>query len=270
MFEDKLIYFPERYPAGLWDVSGIPAREGEIVPGIEDCHFTASDGVKLHGWLASPRRKKGGEFEPLPTEEVLLWFHGNAGNITSRFDMIRVLMQLPAQVFIIDYRGYGKSEGNPTEEGLYLDARAAWDYLTVGRGVPAGRIVIFGKSLGGAPAIDLASRVEPGGLIVQSSFTSLKDMAASILPFFPNFILRTKMDSRAKIASARCPKLFIHSPVDEVVPYKLGRDLFEAAPEPKRFYEVQGAPHNETYIVGGRAYLEALRGFLEEVRRGRD
>ena len=269
MFEDKLIYLPDRYPQGRWDVSDPPAREGEIVPRIEDCHFTASDGVKLHGWLASPQRKVNGKFEPVQAEAVLLWFHGNAGNISSRYEMIRMLMQLPARIFIIDYRGYGKSEGSPNEAGLYIDARAAWDYLTGERQVPAERIIIFGKSLGGAPAIDLASRVEPAGLIVQSSFTSIKDMAASILPLFPGFILRTKMDSKEKIASVRCPKLFIHSPIDEVVPYRLGRALFEAAPEPKRFYEVRGAPHNETYIVGGKPYLEALREFINEVTRAR-
>ena len=270
MFEDKLIYFPAKYPQGRWEVTDPPAREGEIVPKIEDCHFTASDGVKLHGWLASPQRKRGGKFEPVQAEPVLLWFHGNAGNISSRYEMIRMLMQLPAHIFIIDYRGYGKSEGSPNEAGLYLDARAAWDYLTSERGVAAGRIIIFGKSLGGVPAIDLACKVEPAGLIVQSSFTSIKDMAASILPFFPDFILRTKMDSKGKIASVRCPKLFIHSPLDEVVPYKLGQALFEAAPEPKRFYEVPGALHNETYIVGGRPYLEALREFIQEVTRARE
>ncbi len=274
MFEEKLIYFPSRYPEGRWDVSGLTAREGEVVPKIEDCHFTASDGVKLHGWFASPQRKTNAGFEPVRAEAVLLWFHGNAGNITNRFEMIRMLMQLPAHVFIIDYRGYGKSEGKPSEQGLYLDAQAAWDYLTRERGVGRERIIIFGKSLGGAPAIDLASKVEPAGLIVQSSFTSIEDMAASIFPIFPNFILRTKMDSQGKIALVRCPKLFIHSPLDEVVPYKLGRKLFEAAPEPKHFYEVQGALHNETYIVGGKPYLEALREFVNKrqgsVGRGQD
>jgi len=265
MLEDKLIYFPARFPEGQWDVNRIPAREGEIVPKIEDCHFIASDGVRLHGWYASPQRKVSGAFEPVQAEAVLLWFHGNAGNITNRYEMIRMLMHLPAQVFIIDYRGYGKSEGKPNEEGLYLDARAAWDYLTIERGIARERIIIFGKSLGGAPAIDLASKVEPSGLIVQSSFTSIEDMAASILPLFPNFILRTKMDSKRKIASVRCPKLFIHSPIDEVVPYKLGRSLFEAAPEPKLFYEVPGALHNETYLVGGKPYLEALREFIASV-----
>jgi pimeloyl-ACP methyl ester carboxylesterase len=261
--EDRLIYFPSKYPDGFWNVDNIPAREGEVVPKIEDCYFDTGDGVRLHGWLCSPHRKTGGSFVQVPAEMVLLWFHGNAGNISYRYDMIRAMMELPVRVFIIDYRGYGRSEGKPSEKGLYLDARAAWGYLIDNRGIPAERIIIFGKSLGGAPAIDLASQVEAGGLIVQSSFTSAADMASAVLPFYPHALLHTKMDSVSKIARVHCPKLFIHSTADEVVPYKLGRRLYEAAPEPKQFYEVQGAPHNSTYIVGGKAYFDALRRFIE-------
>ena len=265
-FEDKLIFFPAKYPEGFWSVENIPAGEGEIIPRIEDCYFKAADGTGLHGWYATPHKKKAGELVPISSDMVLLWFHGNAGNLSHRFDMIGGLMELPVQVFIIDYRGYGKSEGSPSEKGIYLDARAAWDYLTVERRLPADRIIIFGKSLGSAPAVDLASKVEAAGLIVQSGFTSAADMAATILPFLPSALLRTKMDSAGKIAAVACPKLFIHSPVDEVVPYKLGRRLFEAAPEPKRFYEVARASHNETYIVGGKPYFEALRDFVESCR----
>jgi fermentation-respiration switch protein FrsA (DUF1100 family) len=262
-FEDKLIYFPSRYPD--WATSDARAREGEVVPGIEDCHFTTSDGVKLHGWYCTPLRREGEERVPVDAQMVVLWFHGNAGNISYRYDMIRAMMELPVQVFIIDYRGYGKSEGKPTERGLYLDARAAWDYLINERRVTPDRIVIFGKSLGGVPAIDLASQVEPAGLIVQSSFTSAGDMAASILPFLPRFLLRTRMDSLGKIQRVHCPKLFIHSRADEVVPYELGRRLYEAAPQPKEFYEVKGSPHNSTYVVGGKPYFEELRSFCKMV-----
>jgi len=262
-FEDKLIFFPAKYPEGFWSVDAIAGGEGEIVPRIEEIHFKAADGTSLHGWYSTPQRKSAGRFEAVHSDMVLLWFHGNAGNITHRFDMLSGLMELSVQVFIIDYRGYGKSEGSPSESGIYLDARGAWDYLTVERGVPSNRIIILGKSLGSAPAVDLASRVEPAGLIVQSGFTSATDMAATIFPFLPSALLRTKMDSIGKIANVACPKLFIHSPVDEVVPYKLGRRLFEAAPEPKQFYEVPRASHNETYIVGGKGYFNALRAFIE-------
>ena len=263
IFEDKLIFFPAKYPEGFWSVENIPAGEGEIVPKIEDCNFSASDGIGLHGWYCTPHKKTAGQLVPVPAEMTLLFFHGNAGNITHRYDMICALMELPVRVFIIDYRGYGKSEGTPSERGIYLDARAAWDYLTVERGVPGNRVIIFGKSLGSVPAVDLASKVEAAGLVVQSGFTSASDMAASIFPLLPKMLLHSQMDSINKIANIAYPKLFIHSPVDEVVPYKLGRRLFEAAPEPKQFYEVSGAPHNETYIVGGKPYLEALRAFVE-------
>jgi hypothetical protein len=265
-FEDKLIYFPSRYPDGFWAVDDISAREGELIPKIEDSYFKTSDGLRLHGWYCTPHRKVGGALTPVPAEMVLLLFHGNAGNISYRYDMIRGMMELPVQVFIIDYRGYGRSEGKPTERGLYLDARAAWDYIVNERRVPPEHIIIFGKSLGGAPAVDLASQVEPAGLIVQSSFTSAADMAAAVLPFFPRVFLHTKMDSINKIAGVSCPKLFIHSRADEVIPYELGRRLYESAPEPKQFYEVRGAPHNSTYLVGGKPYFEALRAFVESCK----
>jgi uncharacterized protein len=261
-FEDRLIYFPERYPGGSWDVARTPAKEGEIVPRVEDCFFPATDGVRLHGWFCSPLRREGGSMVPVRTSMVLLWFHGNAGNITHRYDMIRALMAIPAEVFIVDYRGYGRSDGSPSEKGLYSDARGAWDYLVGQRDLPAQRVVLFGKSLGGAVAVDLATQVRPAGLIVQSSFTSIPDMAASLVPFFPRFLMRTRMDSLQKIPLVGCPTLFIHSPVDEIVPYRLGRKLFGAAAEPKRFCDIPGAPHNETYLVGGEAYLECLRSFV--------
>jgi fermentation-respiration switch protein FrsA (DUF1100 family) len=252
-FEDRLIYFPTPAPDGFREVEALRARDPEA-PRIEDCFFETGDGVRLHGWYCAPPRGEG--------RAVLLFFHGNAGNLAYRYDLLRRLVALPSEVLIIDYRGYGKSAGAPSEEGLYLDARAAWEHLTRGRGVAPSRVVIFGKSLGGAPAIDLARAVEPAGLVVQSSFTSVPDMAARLMPLLPRALIRTRMDSLAKIAEVRCPKLFIHSPADEVVPYQLGRRLFEAAPPPKRFHDVPGAPHNETYLVGGEAYLTALREFL--------
>lgn len=255
LFEEQLIYFPARYPDGFREIEAIRAVDPEA-PRVEDCFFTASDSVRLHGWYCAPRDASA--------RVALLFFHGNAGNLAYRYDMLRRLVRLPADVFIIDYRGYGRSEGTPSEEGLYRDARAAWDHLTVARGVAPDRIVLFGKSLGGAPAIDLASQIIPAGLIVQSSFTSLGDMASSLLPFIPRALIRTRLDSLSRIGSVRCPKLFIHSPADEVVPYALGRRLFEAAPDPKRFHEVPGAPHNETYLVGGETYFDTLREFLRE------
>ena len=251
-FEDKFIYFPSKYPDGFWEVNNLPAREGEVIPKVEDCFFQTNDAVRLHGWYCTPHRKAEGSLVPVESQMVLLWFHGNAGNITYRYEMIRRMMQLPAEVFIIDYRGYGKSGGNPTEQGLYLDARAAWDFLTNERGVPPQQIVIFGKSLGGVPAIELASQVAPAGLIVQSSFSSARDMAASVLPLLPRFLLHTKMDSVSKLDKVRCQKLFIHSRADEVVPFELGRRLYEAAGEPPGPHAVGRAIHlRRSRIYGG-------------------
>ncbi|HYG11701.1 MAG TPA: alpha/beta hydrolase, partial [Pyrinomonadaceae bacterium] len=230
LFEDSFIYFPSKYPEGVWERAETRARVGEIVAHVEDVQLTAADGVRLHGWYCTPRiGREGGALEAVETRATLLYLHGNGGNLSHRYDFINELVQLPANVLIIDYRGYGKSEGRPSEDGLYMDARAAWDYLTQARATPPARIVIFGKSLGGAVAIDLATKVEACGLVVQSSFTSIAEMAGEVLPFVPRFVIRTKMDSLSKIASVSCPKLFIHSQADEVVPYRFGRRLFDAA-----------------------------------------
>ncbi|HEY2930115.1 MAG TPA: alpha/beta hydrolase [Acidobacteriota bacterium] len=260
--EDKFIYFPIRYPEGDWEAVNLQPAVGGIGPKIDDCWFRTADGVKLHAWHCSPQKNLGGTVTTIPAEMTLMWFHGNGGNISHRYDMIRLLMHLPVNVFIFDYRGYGRSEGAPSEAGLYLDAHAAWEYLTRERKINPLKIVLLGKSLGGVPAIELATHVEPAGLIVQSSFTSVADMGALVLPFIPGFLIRSRMDSLSRIRSVKCPKLFIHSPADEIVPFRLGRALYEAASQPKQFYEVANAPHNETYAVGGEEYLGVLREFI--------
>ena len=262
IFERSMIYYPTRFPEGLWDTEAVARGTGCV---IEDCFFEAEDGVRLHGWLCRRVRTSGDDGGD---DMSLLWFHGNAGNLSHRAEMLlRLATLLPAEVMIVGYRGYGRSEGRPSEEGLYLDARAAWRYLIEERGIEAGRIVIFGKSLGGAVAVDLASQVDSAGLIVESSFTSMRAMAGHHFPVVPRFLVRTRMDSLAKIPTVACPKLFVHSRADEVVPFALGRELYEAAPEPKRFFEVMGAGHNETWLVGGEAYFGALGQFVADCRR---
>jgi fermentation-respiration switch protein FrsA (DUF1100 family) len=268
IFEEKFIYFPGKHPDGMWEVQEIAAEKGHVVPKVEDCRFITQDGVKLHGWYCTPSREPGGSATAQQPPMVFLFFHGNAGNITYRYDIIRRFMSLPVHVLIIDYRGYGKSQGRPSEKGLYLDAKSAWDYLSAERGIPSERVILFGKSLGGAVAVDLATHVKPAGLIVQSSFTSIPDMAHTIFPFLPRFLVRTKMDSIRKIREIDCPKLFVHSPEDELVPYRLGLRLFEEAREPKTFYTVQGASHNDTYLVGGERYLDALQQFIASCAPG--
>ncbi len=259
IFERQMIYFPTTYPDGLWDTDAAALNSGCT---IADCNFAADDGVPLHGWLCTPRHAEG-----ITGDMVLLWFHGNAGNLSHRTDLMFRLASTPARVFIVDYRGYGRSGGQPSEEGLYLDARAAWRYLVDEQRVSPDRIVIFGKSLGGAVAIDLATEVTPAGLIVQSSFTSLPDMAARHFPFVPKALIRTRMDSLSKVSEIRVPKLFIHSTADEVAPYELGQRLYDAAPEPKRFFVVDGAGHNETWVVGGAGYFAAIRDFVGYCRQ---
>jgi fermentation-respiration switch protein FrsA (DUF1100 family) len=255
LFERSLIFFPTRYPDGMWDTE-VAARGSGCE--IDDHFFTAGDGTRLHGWWCS-------RLDAGPDDPVLLFFHGNAGNLSHRAELLLELAtRTPASVFIVGYRGYGRSEGRPKEAGLYLDARAAWKYLTEDRGVGADRIVIFGKSLGGGVAVDLALEAPAAGLIVESSFTSIPDMAGAHYPFVPKFLIRTQMNSVVKVPFVSMPKLFIHSREDRVVPYRLGRQLFEAASEPKRFHEVKGAGHNETWIAGGDAYFEALSEFVSE------
>jgi fermentation-respiration switch protein FrsA (DUF1100 family) len=258
LFERSMIFYPSRYPDGLWDTERLAALHRVR---LEDCWFDTDDGVRLHAWWCRPRATGPGT-----AEMVVLWFHGNAGNLSHRAEMMLRLVEMPVQVVIVDYRGYGRSEGKPSEDGLYRDADAAWRYLTTERGVAPQRVVVLGKSLGGAVAVDLASRVRAAGLIVQSSFTSIRDMARHHFPFIPGALVRTRMDSLAKIDGVDGPKLFIHSPRDEVVPYALGRRLYDAAPEPKLFHVVQGARHNDTYLVGGVAYWRALQEFVAACR----
>jgi fermentation-respiration switch protein FrsA (DUF1100 family) len=258
VFEDSLIFFPTSYPDGEWDVEAVARGSGCTV---EDCFYVSEDGVRLHSWWC---RRSAAE----PNETVLLFFHGNAGNLSHRADlMLELANRVGAEVVVAGYRGYGRSEGRPSEEGLYADARAAWRFVTVDRSVDPGRIVVLGKSLGGAVAVDLAVASDPAGLIVESSFTSIPDMAARHYPFVPKALVRTRMDSLSKIGGLGCPLLVIHSRADEVVPFELGRTLFEAAFEPKTFFEVEGAGHNETWLVGGQGYFEVIARFVGEARR---
>ncbi len=243
IFENSLIYFPTK--------GGVGASPGE------DVTLTCSDGVKIHGWYV---------VHPKATI-TLLWLHGNGGNLEDRRDMLLNLRELPANVLLVDYRGYGKSEGSPGEQGIYRDARAAYDWLLT-KTTP-GRIVIFGKSLGGGPACELASTVPCGGLIVQSAFTKAPDMASRVLPllFWARWIMRTNYDNLSKVAMIRCPKLFIHSRFDEIVPFEMGERLYAAAAAPKECEWYDGAGHNELWIVHGKAYYTRLARFLEGITR---
>ncbi len=251
--EKYVIYVPER------TIEMTPQSEGLA---YEDVWFPTSDGLKLHGWLV-----------PSPDARVtLVWFHGNAGNISHRVDNIKQLHRfldraLTPNIFIFDYRGYGKSQGgfsDLSEEATYRDAEGALAYLRARQDLAHTQPVYFGRSLGAAIAVEVARRHSPAGLILETPFTSIRDMAKAALPFLPvGGLLQTKYDSLAKIREIRAPLLILHGDRDDVVPYEQGRRLFEAANEPKTFYAIRGARHNDTYIVGDRAYFDAWARFLE-------
>ena len=246
LVDKYFIFFPES------DLIGSPAERGLE---FEDVDFTAADGVKLHGW-----------FIPGRSDIMWLWFHGNAGNISHRLDNIAVLHRsLGVNVFIFDYRGYGRSEGSVSEKGIYMDAEAALAYLRSREDVDQSKLVLFGRSLGCAAAVEVAAQHETYAVILESPFTSTRAMANRLYPFLRlGFLLTTRLDSLSKIDGVRAPLMVLHGDSDQTVPIDLGRELFDAANEPKRFYVIEGADHNDTYLVGGDAYLEALQDFLND------
>jgi len=248
LFENFFIYFPPRFPKGF----SPPELYGLHV---EDVWLTTLDKVRVNAWyLPNPA-----------SEKVLLWFHGNAENIGHGLEHLRFYSRLAVNVFAVDYRGFGKSEGSPDETGVYRDADAAYDYLVRERHIQPKNIIVFGHSLGGAVAIDLASRRECGGLIVQSSFTSAKDMARRMfrIPLF-EYLPKSQFDSLVKIRRVRAPILIVHGTRDHVVPFSMGQRLFAAAPEPKFFFPVEDAGHNNLVEVGGDRLLDHLKSFLEQ------
>jgi len=221
----------------------------------EEIWFDTEDGVRLHGW-----------FFPLKGEApVILFCHGNAGNISHRIDNVRRLLEQQLQVFIFDYRGYGKSSGKPSEAGLYLDGQAAYDFLTHNRHIAPGKIIPFGRSLGAAVAVEIALRRQVSALIIESAFTSTKEMAKTMLLFKPfAFFLPPHFNNLEKISRIPVPKLLCHGEKDEIVPFSMGRKLFQTAHEPKIFFPIKGAGHNDTYLVGGNAYFQTLAAFVRD------
>jgi fermentation-respiration switch protein FrsA (DUF1100 family) len=238
--ERGLIYFPSRTldtdPGG----AGLPFR---------DVTFTARDGVRLHGWLIPGR-----------TPLTLLYSHGNAGNVSGRVPIARMLVdRLGVGVFLYDYRGYGRSEGTPSEAGLVADALAARAAL-LREGVAAEHLVYYGRSLGSAVTVDLALAHPPRGVVLESPFASVRAMGNSVLPG-AGYLLGTRWDSLGKIPRLRAPLLVLHSDADETIPYAQGRALFAAAPEPKTFFTIRGARHYDMQPSWSE-YWDAWRAFL--------
>jgi len=244
----KLIYFPSR---------GYPHTPADVGLAFERLKLTAADGAQLAAW-----------FVPAPAaSHTILFCHGNAGNISDRLDGVKRLQRLGYSVLIFDYRGYGDSGGSPTEEGTYLDADAAWRHLTDERGVPPESIILFGESLGGAVAIHQAAREAPGALVVESTFTSLVDVARVHYPFLPvGLLLRHRYPSIDLVGRIRCPKLFIHAREDELIPMHNARRLFDAALSPKEFLETPGG-HNTGGFQFDTETTRALGDFLRRALR---
>ncbi len=246
-FQKHLVYYPERR------ITATPASAGMA---YRDVFFKTDDGVQIHGWFVPASG----------TPWVLLYCHGNAGNLSNRVESIRALHDLGMPVFIFDYRGFGRSGGGPSEAGTYTDARAAYRYLVEKEGVTPEKIVFFGRSLGGPVAIELAIEHTPAALIVESSFPTLADAAVHAYPFLPvRPLLRIRYDSTNRIAALTCPKLFVHSRGDEIVPFEAGVHLFEMAAPPKQFLEIHG-DHNSGFLESGTAYTRGIENFLASLR----
>lgn len=242
-FEKVNLYIPNRT---------LTAHPGSFGLKYDEFKVPTEDGALVHGWFV----------ENKPESPVILVSHGNAGNISHRLDKLQIFRRAGASVLLYDYRGYGESQGSPSEQGTYLDAEAAYRWLTQIKGVPTRRIVLYGESLGSAVAVELALRNRPAGLIIDSAFTSTVEMGQLVFPFLPvRWMVRFKYDSLAKIGKVACPVLVMHSPQDDIVPFEMGRRLYEAAPQPKSFFEMKG-DHNEGFLETGPAYGEAVASFL--------
>ncbi len=242
--ELSYIFFPERE---------LLMTPEDVGLSYQDVYFHTDDEVRLHGWYIP---NQGGD-------RVLLFFHGNGGNISHRVENLKLLHALGLNIFIFDYRGYGQSGGVASEKGTYRDAEAALSYLTSAKGVSLGQVVLFGRSLGGAVAIDLACRHSFPGIILESTFTSFADL---LRPFVPSVAeaIKGKFNSLRKIGQISAPLLFFHGNRDELVAYGNGKELFAAANEPKEFYTIEGAGHNDTYYCGGEPYWRKIKEFVDK------
>ncbi len=242
--QTRFIYFPEKTVDQAPDAIGL---------GFRDVTLHTADGETLAGWYVPAA---------VSNAPVLLFFHGNAGNIGGRLGSIRTFHDLGLDVLIVDYRGYGRSTGTPTEKGTVRDAEAAWAYLTDTLAVPAEQIIIFGRSLGGAVAVSLAGTHTPGMLVVESSFTSAVDMGQSMFPFLPvRLLCRHRYDSEATLRRVRCPVLIAHSPDDTTVPFALGERLYAAANPPKEFVTLSG-DHNGGGMDSDPAYRAVFAAWV--------
>lgn len=247
LMERRFIYFPYRKLAAQPSDYGLSA---------ETIWLRAEDGTKLHGWWI---RGEG--------TRVLVWYHGNAGNVSHRLEQARLLVdRFGLNVLLSDYRGFGASEGSPDEKGLYQDGVAMYRVARERVASPH-EIIVYGESIGSAVAIETALAYPCGGAILQSPFLSIPKLARDIYKIVPGFLIRTQFDNERKIGGLAVPKLILHGERDEIVPLAHALRLFEIAREPKRIFVIPGASHNDTYVTGGEEYFTAWQRFLQETER---
>ncbi len=238
----RSLYYPMRHPEGWWE------QQAQL--GAEDVWLKAADGVKLHGWWV----------EAAGARVATVFLHGNAGNVTHRGMHLREISAAGSSVLVVDYRGYGRSEGKPAESGLYADGDAAYDWVAA-KGLP---VVMHGESLGSAVAVDVASRKPCAGMVLEAPFSSARAVAGRVLPVVGPLLIWS-YDAKAKIGRVKAPLLVIHGDADEVIDYSLGRDLFAAANEPKEHWTVAGGHHNDLLEAAGPQYRERLARFYAKL-----
>lgn len=243
ILEESFLYFPTKFPDGDWHPPGLA---------FEDAWFDAADGTHLHGWFVPCENPRA----------VALFAHGNAGNLSHRADYLFALHRLGVAVLAFDYRGYGRSAGSPTEAGIMADARAARTWLAKRAGIPESDIVLMGESLGGAVMVQMAAEVPARGLVLENTFTRARDVAGVHYPWLPVQLMRTQLDSAAQIGKYHGPLLQAHGGADTIVPYQLGRQLFDAANEPKQFVTIKGGDHNDPRTP---QFYQALDQFLKDL-----
>ncbi len=246
MFEDVFVFHPSAWDDRNWaQLSGLP---------LEEVWLPVDDTVTVFGWF----------IDAGPTNPVLLWCHGNAGNVSHRLENMRQLFQRGISLFIFDYRGYGQSTGEPSEAGFYQDALASYDYLIQQRRIAPERLIIFGRSLGSGVAGEVAVQRPSAGMIVESSFPSIQSMSDHHYFGLPTrWFMDVDFNLAKKVRALHVPLLVIHGDQDSIVPMALGRQVFEAAPEPKRWYLVSGADHNNVPFVGGELYFREIDTFMQ-------
>ena len=247
MFESTFVFQPSPWEDRNWaGLSGLS---------LEEVWLPVDDEVTVFGWFVDAG----------PNRPVFLWCHGNAGNISHRLENIRLLIQRGISVFIFDYRGYGRSTGEPTENGLYQDALTSYDYLRHQRNISADNLIIFGRSLGASAAGEVAVQRPSAGLIVEGAFPSIQAMADYHFFGLPaRWVLDVEFNLVKKVQTLKVPLLAIHGERDSIVPMFLGRQVFEAANEPKKWYAVSQAEHNDVPFVGGEAYFQEIDAFLSQ------